>query len=301
MKVVDCEFDLPPDETGNARHATMSSQIEGQKNEMRVAKRLPMREGYGFANYAHVFGSQTKERPATGVSMSDYLATARKAGVVAGVTRGLTNEQTCEIVREGEGALIGLAYIHPLDGMAGVFEFERLIRDGGLGGLAVSSVYSGLPATHSLYYPLYAKCVELKVPVRIYSAMSYANDRAYDLGHPRHIDRVAIDFPELRIVAGLGGWPWADEMAALLRRHPNLYADTSAHRPRHIGKPNSGWDRFLHYGNTINQEKIMVGLSRQLMGQPFETLIDEYGTLPLKESVLSKWLYQNAAEFYRIS
>ncbi|MGO7457740.1 amidohydrolase family protein, partial [Rhizobium ruizarguesonis] len=72
------------------------------------------------------------------------------------------------------------------------------------------------------YYPLYAKCVELDVPVRIYNSMNYANDRPYDLGHPRHLDDVAVDFPELRIVAGLAGWQWVNEMVALLRRHPSL-------------------------------------------------------------------------------
>ena len=65
-----------------------------------------------------------------------------------------------------------------------------------------------VPASDRRYYPLYAKCVELDIPVRIYTAMTYASDRPYDLGHPRHLDQVAMDFPELTIIAGLAGWPW---------------------------------------------------------------------------------------------
>src|SRR5436309_3423813 len=115
-----------------------------------------------------------------------------------------------------------------------ILEVERLVRDGGLRGLAMAAFRERLPANDRRYYPLYAKCVELGIPVRLYTSMSYATDRPYDLGHPRYLDDVAVDFPELTIIAGLGGWPWVNEMVALARRHPNLYIDTSAHRPRHI-------------------------------------------------------------------
>ena len=98
--------------------------------------------------------------------------------------------------------------------------------------------------------------------------MNYATDRPYDLGHPRHLDQIAMDFPELRIVAGLSGWPWVNEMVALLRRHPNLYCDTASHRPRYFGVPGSGWEQFLQFGNTLLQDKIMVGLSWEAFGMP---------------------------------
>ena len=135
--------------------------------------------------------------------------------------------------------------------------------------------------------------------MRVYTSMNYANDRPYDLGHPRHLDCVAVDFPELRIVAGLSGWPWISDMVGLLRRHPNLYADTAAHRPRHFATPGSGWEQFLQFGNTLLQDKIMVGLSRGIFGVPFETLIGEYQELPLKDSVKEKWLYKNALRFLK--
>jgi predicted TIM-barrel fold metal-dependent hydrolase len=101
------------------------------------------------------------------------------------------------------------------------------------------------------------------------------------------------------VVAGLAGWPWVNEMVGLLRRHPNLYADTAAHRPRHFGTPGSGWDMFLQFGNTLLQDKIMVGLSRGIFGVPFEELIGEYQQLPLKDSVKEKWLYKNALNFFK--
>jgi predicted TIM-barrel fold metal-dependent hydrolase len=157
-----------------------------------------------------------------------------------------------------------------------------------------------VPASDRRYYPLYAKCVELDIPVRIYANMNYATDRPYDLGHPRHLDQIAMDFPELRIVAGLSGWPWVNEMVALLRRHPNLYCDTASHRPRYFGVAGSGWEQFLQFGNTLVQDKIMVGLSWEAFGIPMEAVIEEYAALPLKEPVLDRWLHKNAQRFFRL-
>lgn len=36
------------------------------------------------------------------------------------------------------------------------------------------------------------------------------------------------------------------------------------------------------------------------MGLSFEDLIAEYENLPLKDHVIEKWLYHNAARFFRI-
>jgi len=85
-----------------------------------------------------------------------------------------------------------------------------------------------------------------------------------------------------------------------LRRHPNLYVATSAHRARYSANPSSGWEEFLHYGNTLNQDKVMVGLSAQLVGGDFGMLVKEYLDLPLKDVVRQKWMYDNAARFFRI-
>jgi hypothetical protein len=106
---------------------------------------------------------------------------------------------------------------------------------------------------------------------------------------------VCVDFPELTVIAGLAGWPWVNEMVALVRRHPNMFVDTAAHRPRHFATPGSGWEMFLQFGNTVLQDKVMVGLSWRTVGQPIDVLVNEYLDLPLKDAVKEKWLYNNAA------
>jgi predicted TIM-barrel fold metal-dependent hydrolase len=255
--------------------------------------------GYGMANYERIFRSRQDggdTRPAT--ELSAYVEMLERVGIVRALPFGTSNDEVAELLGEYPDRFLGLARISGLHGMRGVRELERRVREQKFHALGVSALVDGIPASDRRYYPLYAKAVELGIPVRIYSSMNYATDRPYDLGHPRHLDQVAIDFPELTIIGGLGGWPWVNEMVALVRRHPKLYLDTSAHRAKYLGQRGSGWEMLMQFGNTLIQDKVLVGLSAGLVGQPHETLIQEYLALPLKDTVKEKWLYRNAARVF---
>jgi predicted TIM-barrel fold metal-dependent hydrolase len=89
-------------------------------------------------------------------------------------------------------------------------------------------------------------------------------------------------------------------MVALARRHPNLFVDTSAHRPRHLATPGSGWEMLLQFGNTLLQDKVLVGFSAEQFGLSIAEMVKLYEALPLKEAVVEKWLYGNARRFLRL-
>jgi len=298
-KVIDLECDLPPDEQGNPRKVSGAEQSPGHG----APEKLAPPPGYGFANYANIFRSRAAAPDPSqpkGESLDGVVARMKKANIVRGVVGRIPNADLVKMVGQYPESFICLAEFSAYDGMCGVRALQDIVQNHGIHGFRTSSLYTMLPASDRRFYPLYAKCVELDIPARIYTAMSYANDRPYDLGHPRHLDQICIDFPELRVVAGLGGWPWVNEMVALLRRHPNLFCDTASHRPRHFATPGSGWEMFLQFGNTLLQDKIMIGLSRQTFGGSYEDLIAEYEALPLRDSVKDKWFYANAARFFRI-
>ena len=257
--------------------------------------------GYGMANYERIFRSRRDggdPRPDT--ALAEYVAMMERVGIVRAVPFGASNDEVAELLAEYPDRFIGLARISGLHGMRGVRELEFRVREQKFAALGVSALVDGIPASDRRYYPLYAKACELDIPVRIYSSMNYATDRPYDLGHPRHLDQVAIDFPELTLIGGLGGWPWVNEMVALVRRHPRLHLDTSAHRAKYLGQRGSGWEMLMQFGNTLIQDKVLVGLSAGLVSQPHETLIQEYMALPLKDAVKEKWLYGNAARVFRL-
>lgn len=297
-RVIDMEIGLPRSEANPALE-----QVAHGRPGTPFPQPLSRPEGYGFENYGRVFRirSAAEEQPAADDGGLDRLVQDMdRAHIRCGLLVGAENSATGRIHARHPGRFLTFVTFDPTDGMRAVREFERLVREEGANGLRLSALYNGVPANDRRYYPLYAKAVELDVPVRIYTAMNYANDRPYDLGHPRHLDDVAIDFPELRIVAGLAGWPWINDMVGLLRRHPNLYVDTAAHHPRYFAQPGSGWEMFMQYGNTLLQDKVMVGLSRYLLGTSFESLVADYQKLPLKDKVIEKWLYGNAAAFLRL-
>ena len=288
VKIIDMECS-PPRWGADAPAATTS------------ASDAASRAGYGMANYSRIFRSRREgEDPRPEMDLDAYVEMLGKVGIERAVPFGVTNDETAELLVRYPNRFLGLARISGLKGMAGVRELEQRVREQGFHALGVSALVDCIPASDRRFYPLYAKAAELGIPVRIYSSMNYANDRPYDLGHPRHLDQVAMDFPELTIIGGLGGWPWVNEMVALVRRHPKLHVDTSAHRAKYLGQRGSGWEMLLQFGNTLIQDKVLVGLSAGLVGQPLETLIEEYMALPLKDTVKEKWLYANAARVFGV-
>ena len=50
------------------------------------------------------------------------------------------------------------------------------------------------------------------------------------------LDEVAVDFPELTIIACPPGWPWVHELIAVAWRHPNVYLDISGIPPKTLLK-----------------------------------------------------------------
>jgi uncharacterized protein len=290
MRVIDMECSVPRGAAASATAAPASPQTPERP------------AGYGMANYGRIFRSREgggDARPVT--ELSGFVDMLERAGIVRAVPFGASNDEVAELLRAHPGRFIGLARISGLDVMRGVRELEHRVREQKFQALGVSALVDGIPASDRRYYGLYAKAAELGIPVRIYSSMNYATDRPYDLGHPRHLDQVAIDFPELTIIGGLGGWPWVNEMVALVRRHPRLYMDTSAHRARYLGQPGSGWEMLMQFGNTLIQDKVLVGLSAGLVGQSHEALIQEYLALPLKDTVKEKWLHGNAARVFGLA
>jgi len=189
--------------------------------------------------------------------------------------------------------LIGFCGADPYKGMTAVRELEHAVRDLGIRGLNIGQFWQELTPDDRRYYPLYAKCVELKVPVILHAAMNLSLEVPMEYSHPRYIDRVATDFPELKIVATHGGWPWITEMVAVAWRRPNVYIDTAAQRPKYLGIPESGWAPFVHFGNSLLQDRILYASRWPLL--PFDQTVAEIKELPLKPEVQEKWLWRNAA------
>jgi len=121
-----------------------------------------------------------------------------------------------------------------------------------------------------------------------------------EVERPIYLDIVAQDFPELKMIAGHGGWPWVNEMVAVAWRNPNIYIDIASYLPKYIGMKGTGWEELIHFGNNVLQDRILFGSTWLFMGMSIKQLADEVMKLPLKEEVKHKWVYKNAATLFGI-
>ncbi|MCK5687473.1 amidohydrolase [bacterium] len=286
------------------------------------------KEGKGLANYRRIFGPRLVE--SLGVSFESlyqkketlsedeydsYLTDLSKKivqtsssfkkvmednGIEWGLVQDIDDDRIPEIVSQIPDKLKGNHIFKPFMGFQGIRDMERAVIELGCKAAYVSPYRWGIKANDPRFYPCYVKALELDIPVFIYTSMNYRTDYPMDIGHPRNIDRVAMDFPELRIVASCGGWPWVPDLIGVARRHKNVYIDTSSVRPKYLAIPGSGYEMLMQYGNTLLQDQIVFGSGANDLGLPLVDIVAEMKTLPLKPSVKEKWLYYNALKLFRM-
>ncbi len=121
-----------------------------------------------------------------------------------------------------------------------------------------------------------------------------------EVERPIYLDIVCQDFPELKIIAGHGDWPWVNELVAVAWRNPNMYIDIASYVPKYLGMKGTGWEPLINLGNSILQDRILFGSTWLFMGMSIKQLADGVMELPLKEEVKKKWLYSNAAKLLGI-
>jgi predicted TIM-barrel fold metal-dependent hydrolase len=167
-------------------------------------------------------------------------------------------EQVRELAEQAPGRVLGLFGIDPDEGMTGVRRLQDNIGDGVFVGAHLHTYGFGIPVNHRRYYPFYAKCAELGVPVVMQVGHS-AERMPSELGRPIHLDDIALDFPELTIVGAHTGWPWVEEMIALAWKHRNVYVGTSAHHPKYLDKS------LVSFANSRGKGKVLWGTDYPVM------------------------------------
>jgi predicted TIM-barrel fold metal-dependent hydrolase len=189
----------------------------------------------------------------------------------------------------------GLVGLDPTQGMAGVRELRRWVRDHGFIGAHGYPHWFELPPDHARWYPFYAECCELDVPVQLQVGQSLVYDPRRPLrsvGRPIALDSVACDFPELKLVGIHIGIPWHDEMIAMAWKHRNVFIVADAHAPKH-------WPQsFLRYIDSYGQDKVMFGTDFPVLH--FKRMRDEVAGLGLRPGPLRKFLRDNAVRVYRL-
>ena len=221
-----------------------------------------------------------------------------------GVEWGITcsgdhdNKKTAEVVCQFPNKFKGFVFVDPNEGMKAVRELETSVKEYGLHALYLTGFRTQLPANDKKNYPLYAKACELKIPVHIYSSLNLSTAVPYDIGHPRYIDEVARDFPELKIMAGVSGFPWVLEFIALALRHQNVYLNIETHAPERINMRGSGYENYLYYAERNIKDRLCFASNWVTQSMPVEDIVEQVEALPFSDEVKDNILYNNATAYW---
>lgn len=204
----------------------------------------------------------------------------------------ISNEEVHQVVSQYPDKFDGLASVDIRNPVEGVRTLRKYVTEHGFKGLRIVQWLWELPCSHALYYPLLAECVELDVPVCLQVGHT-GPLRSSESGRPFHIERIALDFPELKIVGGHIGYPWTTEMIAVATKFPNVYIDTSAYIPKRYPR------ELVDYMKGHGGNKVMFGTNYPMITP--EKCMSQLDVLELDHTVKELFLFQNAQKVFNLA
>lgn len=240
-----------------------------------------------------IFNYPERARPEP---LEKIIGEMKEAGVVKGVVTGRDAETTYGLKSSNPGILelmakwpdlfIGFAGLDPHKGMGAVYELVAM-HDKGMKGAAIDPYLARIPASHKLYYPIYAKCCELGLPIVITTGpATLVRGAVMEDARPGHIDEVARDFPDLKIVMSHGGYPYVSEAIMVTHRNRNVYMDLAEYEAAPFAR------EYVNAANTLIGNKILFASASPFMD--FREQIRLYETLPFTPEVFQDIMLNNA-------
>ncbi|MDO8768736.1 MAG: amidohydrolase family protein [Burkholderiaceae bacterium] len=203
----------------------------------------------------------------------------------------ISNDEVASFVAEASERLVGVGSVDISKPMGAVREIRRCIEALGFKAIRVLPWLWELPPTDRRFYPVYTACCELDVP--FCTQIGHTGPlMPSEVGRPIYLDQVALDFPELKIVAGHIGYPWTQEAIAVATKHENVYIDTSAYTVRRYP------EELIDFMRTHGSQKVLFGTNYPMI-MPAKAL-DGLESLELEDSVKRAFLAENAQRIFKI-
>jgi hypothetical protein len=176
----------------------------------------------------------------------------------------------------------------PNEGMEGIRKIVRAYETWGIRavGMFPSGTFPQVAINDKKTYPIYAKCVELGIPVFCCAGVPGPRLK-FAPQHVELIDEVMYDFPELVFVTRHGCEPWTELAVKLMLKWPGLHYSTSAFAPKYYPKA------IVDYANTRGADKVIYA-GYFPMGLSVERIMTEMPGVGFKDEVWPKFLRTNA-------
>jgi predicted TIM-barrel fold metal-dependent hydrolase len=214
------------------------------------------------------------------------------------IARGMLNVATNPVARqaatEHPDRFVASFDLDPNRGMEAVRELDAAVRELGVRSAQVfpAGLLPQVPINDKKMYPLYAKCVELDIPIFVNAGVPGprvpmgCQDVAL-------IDEVCWFFPELQLVMRHGAEPWTALAVKLMLKWPNLYYSTSAFAPKHYP------DDIVYFANTRGADKVLYA-GYFPMGLSLERIFSELPGVGFRDHVWPGFLRENAARLLKL-
>jgi predicted TIM-barrel fold metal-dependent hydrolase len=207
---------------------------------------------------------------------------------------GAGGEVSGKALKDHADRFVPIGGVDPNKGMDGIRDMVRQHEQFGV--RAFGAFNAGfnpqVGIADALMYPIYAKCVELGVP--IFSCAGVPGPRFPMWPQEvRLIDQVMYDFPELVFVTRHGCEPWEDLAVKLMLKWPNLYYSTSAFAPKHYP------EAIVRYANTRGADKVIYA-GYFPMGLSLKRIMTDMKDVPFKDEVWPKFLRDNARKVLKL-
>lgn len=174
--------------------------------------------------------------------------------------RRYSNEEVARLANENSDIMIPFASIDPHKGKLGAREARRLVEDFGVQGFKFHPSQQGFYPHDRMAYPLYEAIQESGKPALFHtgqtgvgSGMRGGYGIKLEYSNPIHLDQVAIDFPDMKIVMAHPSFPWQEEALAVAQHKPNVYIDLSGWSPKYFPPI------LVRYANSLLKHKMLFG------------------------------------------
>lgn len=203
----------------------------------------------------------------------------------------ISNDEVAGFVNEAPNRLIGVGSVDISKPMSAVREIRRCVRDLKFSAIRVLPWLWEAPPTDRRFYPIYAACVDEGVP--FCTQIGHTGPlMPSEVGRPVYLDQVALDFPELVIIAGHIGYPWTDEAIAVATKHENVYIDTSAYTVRRYPQ------QLVEFLKGAGASKVLFGTNYPMISP--QKALEDLDALALSEEVKSQFLFANAKRVFNL-
>jgi predicted TIM-barrel fold metal-dependent hydrolase len=136
------------------------------------------------------------------------------------------NDYVAEYVKRDPQRLIGFLGVEPQDKNA-VAEIERSVNELGLRGIKLAPIYQNFDPTDKTAYKIYKTALKLRLPILFHMGTTFCRFAPLEYGNPVLLEKVARDFPDLKMVIAHLAHPWQPDTIVLIRKQPNVYGDIS--------------------------------------------------------------------------